>query len=128
MVLNSKKILLLNKRCEIFNFCAFNIPVKLHNFVCRPHRVAAEILIKINKHLHPRPYDFPFILPKIKPNLKGAKTMAFSKYLSDYNTSSQCIYQNVLIELRSIRMPQISKIIKHEKYFVLRIVVHSFTR
>ena len=60
--------------------------------------------------------------------LKRPKTMAFSKYFSDYNTSSRCIYQNVSVELRSIRMLQISKIIEHEKYFVLRVVVHSFTR
>ena len=54
--------------------------------------------------------------------------MAFSKYFSDYNTNSWCIYQNGLIELRSIRMLQISYIIEHEKYFILRLVVHSFTR
>ena len=71
---------------------------------------------------------FRYILPQIKPTLKGPKTMALSKYFSDYNTSSRCIYQNVLIELRSIRMPRISKIIEHEKYFVLPVVVHSFTQ
>ena len=73
---------------------------------------------------------------------------AFSKYFRDYNTSSRYIYQNGLIELRSssikpssryiyqnglielrsIHMPQSSYIIEHEKYFVLRVVVHSFTR
>ena len=52
--------------------------------------------------------------------------MAFSKYFSDYNTSSRCIYRNGLIELRSICMLQCSCIIEHEKYFVLLIVVHSF--
>ena len=41
--------------------------------------------------------------------------MAFSKYFCDYNTSSRCIYQNGLIELRSICMPQISLLIEHEK-------------
>ena len=87
----------------------------------------AEILIKINKHIYPCIYDFPYILPQIKPTLKGPKTMAFSKYFSDYNTSSRCIYQNGLIELRSICMPQISKIIEHEKYFVLLVVVDNFT-
>ena len=87
------------------------------------HVVAAEILIKINKHIFSRIYDFPYILPQIKPTLKGPKTMAFSKYFSDYNTSSWCIYQNVLIELHSIRMPQISKIIEHEKYFVLHVLL-----
>ena len=55
---------------KIFNFSAFNISVKLHDFICRPRRVAAEILIKINKHIHPRIYDFPYILPQIKPTLK----------------------------------------------------------
>ena len=50
--------------------------------------------------------------------------MAISKYFSDYNTSSRCIYQNGLIELRSIRMLQNFCIIEHEKYFVLRVVVH----
>ena len=29
------------------------------------------------------------MLPQIKPTRKGPKTMAFSKYFSDYNTSSQ---------------------------------------
>ena len=58
---------------------------------------------------------------------KKGQTMAFSKYFSDYNTSRRCIYQNVLIELCSIRMPLISLIMEHEKYFVLRVVVHSFT-
>ena len=53
--------------------------------------------------------------------------MAFSKYFSDYNFSSRCIYQIVLIELRSISMPNISLIIGHEKYFVIRVVVQSFT-
>ena len=52
--------------------------------------------------------------------------MAFSKYFSDCNTSSQYTYQNGLIELRAIRMPQSSCIMEHEKYFVLSIVVHSF--
>ena len=99
----------------------------MHDFVCRPRRVMAEILIKINKHIYPCIYDFPYILPQIKPTLKGPKTMAFSKYFSDYNTSSRCIYQNGLIELRSICMPQISKIIEHEKYFVLLVVVDNFT-
>ena len=94
-------------------------------FVCR---VAVEILKKIDKHIYPLIYDFPYILPQIKLTLKGPKTMAFSKYFSDYNTSSRFIYPNGLIELRSIRMLQISKIIEHEKYFVLLVVVHSFTR
>ena len=58
---------------NFFNFCAFNISVKLHNFVCQPRRVAAEMLIKINKHIYPRIYDFPYILPQIKPTLKGPK-------------------------------------------------------
>ena len=92
----------------MFNFCAFNISVKLHDFVCRPRRVAAEILIKIIKHIYPHIHDFPYIIPQIKPILKGPQTMAFSKYFSDYNSSSQCIYQIVLIELHSIRMPKIS--------------------
>ena len=107
-VQNSKKILLFDGRREIFNFCAFNISVKLHDFVCRPCRVAAEILIKINKHIYPCIYDFPYILPQIKPSLKQPQTMAFSKYFSDYNSSSRCIYQIVLIELHSIRVPKIS--------------------
>ena len=77
MVQNSKKILLLDRRHEFFNFCAFNISVKLHDFVCRPHRVAAEILIKINIHIYPRLYDFPYILPQIKPALKGPKQWPF---------------------------------------------------
>ena len=49
--------------------------------------------------------------------------MAFSKFFSDYNTSSRCINQNGLIELRSIGMLQSSCIVEHEKYFVLCIVV-----
>ena len=67
MVQNSKKILLLDGQREIFNFCTFNISVKLHNFICQPCRVAAEILIKINKDIYTRIYDFPYILPQIKP-------------------------------------------------------------
>ena len=106
-VQNIKQILFDGRR-EFLNFYAFNISVKLHDFVCRPHRVAAEILIKINKHIYPCIYDFPYILPQINPTLKGPQTMAFSKYFSDYNSSSRCIYQFVLIELRSIRMPKIS--------------------
>ena len=47
--------------------------------------------LEVSKHVYPRIYDFPYILPQIKPTLKGPKTMAFSKYFSDYNTSSQCI-------------------------------------
>ena len=43
--------------------------------------------------------------------------MAFPHLLSDYNISSRCINQNVLIDLRSICM-QNSSIIEHEKYFV----------
>ena len=110
MVQNSKKSYYSTDDGKFFNFCAFNFSVKSHDFICRPRRsrVAAEILIKINKHTYPRIYDFPYILPQIKPTLKGPKTMVFSKYFSDYNTSSRCIYQNVLIELCSIRMPQIS--------------------
>ena len=73
MVQNSKKILLLDGRHEIFNFSAFNISVTLNDFVCRPRRVAAEILIKINKHIYPRMYDFTYILPQIKPMVKGPK-------------------------------------------------------
>ena len=62
---------------KVFNFSAFNISVKLHDFVCRLRRVAAEILIKINKHIYPRIYDFPYILPQIKPTLKGPKQWPF---------------------------------------------------
>ena len=50
-------------------FVLFNISVKLHDFVCRPRRVAAEILIQIKKHIYPRIYDFPYILPQIKPTI-----------------------------------------------------------
>ena len=107
-VQNSKKILLFDGRREIFNFCGFDILVKLHDFVCRPHRVMAEILIKINKHIYPRIHHFAYILPQIKPTLEGPQTVAFSKYFSDYNSSSRCIYQIVLIELRLIRMLKIS--------------------
>ena len=53
--------------------------------------------------------------------------MAFSKYFCEYNISSRCIYQNVLLQLRLIRMLQNSCVIKHEKYFVLRAVVYCFT-
>ena len=62
---------------KIFNFSAFNISAKLQDFVCQPRRVAAEILIKINKHIYPRIYDFPYILPQIKPTLKGPKQRPF---------------------------------------------------
>ena len=62
---------------KLFNFSGFNISVKLHDFICRPRRVAAEILIKINKHIYPRIYDFPYILPQIKPTLKGPKQWPF---------------------------------------------------
>ena len=66
MVQNSKKSYY-STDDEIFNFLTFNISVKLHDFVCRPQKVAAEILIKINKHIYPCIYDFPYILPPIKP-------------------------------------------------------------
>ena len=61
----------------IFVLLVDSISVKLHNFVCQPRRVTAEILIKINKHIYPRIYDFPYILPQIKPTLKGPKQWPF---------------------------------------------------
>ena len=76
-----KKILLIDGQREIFNIHAFNILVKLHNFVCRPRRVAAEILIKINEHIYPCIYDFPYILPLIKPTLKGPTQQTFPNIL-----------------------------------------------
>ena len=63
--------------------------------------------MKINKHIDPRIYDFPYILPLIQPTQKGPKQWPFSEYFSDYNTSSRCIYQNVLMELRLIRMRRV---------------------
>ena len=36
-----------------------------------------EILVKINKHIYPCIYDFPYILPQIKPTLKGPKQWPF---------------------------------------------------
>ena len=66
---------------NFFNFCAFNISVKLYDFVGRPRTVVAEILIKINKHIYPRIYDFPYILPLIKPTLKGPKQWPFPNIL-----------------------------------------------
>ena len=66
---------------NFFIFCAFNISVKLHDFIGRPRTVAAEILIKINKHIYPRIYDFPYILPLIKPTLKGPKQWPFPNIL-----------------------------------------------
>ena len=51
--------------------------MKLHNFICRPRRVAAEILVKINKRIYPHIYDYPYILPQIKPTLKGPKQWPF---------------------------------------------------
>ena len=41
-----KKILLIDEWRETFYFCACYISVNLPDFVCRPHRVVAEILIK----------------------------------------------------------------------------------
>ena len=127
MVHNRKKNLLINKRSEFFNFCAFSISITLSDFICRPRRVVVEILIKINKHIYPCIYDFSYILHLIKPTLKGPKQWPFPNIFSDYNTSSRCIYQNGFIQLRSIHKPQNSCIIEHEKYFVLR-VEHSSTR
>ena len=91
MVQNSKKSYYSTEDLKFLYFYAFNISVKLHDFVGQPRRVAAEILIKISKHIYRRIYDFPYILPQIKPTLKEPKTMAFSKYFSDYSTSSRCI-------------------------------------
>ena len=54
--------------------------------------------------------------------------MAFSKFISIYNFSSQCINHNVLKGLCSIHTQKNSSIIEHEKYFVSRIVVYIFQR
>ena len=75
------KNLYIDGQREIFNFCAFNISVKLHDFVCRPRRIAVEILIKINKNIYPRTYDFPYILRLIKPTVKGPKQCSFPNIL-----------------------------------------------
>ena len=76
-----KIILLIGERREFFNFCACNISVKLHNFICRPCCVASEILIKINKHIDPRICDFLYFLPLIKPTRKGPKQCPFRNIL-----------------------------------------------
>ena len=64
---------------KFFNFCALNIScnLKLHDFHCRPCSVAAEILMKINKHIDPRVHEFSCILPLIIPIRKGPKQWPF---------------------------------------------------
>ena len=46
---SKKKILLIDEWREFFYFCACYISVNLPDFVCRPHRVVAEIFIKSSK-------------------------------------------------------------------------------
>ena len=80
----------------------FNISVKLHNFVCQPRRVVAEILIKINKHIYLRIYDFPNILPHIthccalfhpmKIQTRGPK-WPWSAHLNKFYLKAICHYQ-----------------------------------
>ena len=74
MVQNSKKSYY---STDNLNFLIFVLSVKLHDFVCRPRRVAAEILRKINKHIYPLIYDFSYIIPQIKSILKGLNQWPF---------------------------------------------------
>ena len=75
MVQNSKKSYYSTDNLNFFNFCAFNISVKLHDLVCRPRRDAAEILIKIKTFIHA--HMTPYILPQIEPIRKGPKQWPF---------------------------------------------------
>ena len=99
----------------------FNISVKLHDFVCRPRSVAAEIVIKINKHIDP--YMTFLTIYLLLNNLKRTQTMAFSKYFSGYNVSSRFLWLFSFIYCR-YRLPILAT--PAEDGYLLRGIVQGY--